>query len=866
MKKVVLLCFLWISFCTYGYSIVGAEVVFKQCHDEYILRNSQNKVICRIEPNGIISQHYFAKDKNGIFKELVASFVPDNSLVDTLGKQMYNTHALPLRYLMSEIVDEVCYDKHSCSLILSGYKDGIRFQQSIQLQDDNNVYNKIECTFPEYVNSIDYVLSSYVFNANNKPYFVHTPCLKFDNEESKQNRFRILSSAEQIIGDRAFHAPALIMQDGTYFAALYPDLEVINDCKVVSPDARRINWIGKNKFCVPEASERFTLPTALDFSINSNKTSRPLFSFGYADAIIGHHMHFNRPNDSTMVRHFYGNKLTFAYTLKIKADADVNTYQCISQEIWAKYGHKEFVKHPHLAMPFDEYYYIINNSIFNPKTNSPIAGYKNMGDWLEWEEKDEKMGGFRSAIDGWNCKMHNSLFWNNAREAIGFWYWGKRLHSASELEKARRIINWCLSAPQNKYGLFPILYDVQTKEWALQSSDPMKQLFSFFNSESSCYDVASMSKTGAYLLKYYLNCEKDKRIVDYLLPYGNWLITSIDDKGTVPAYVSKEMENSDILRYSAHSAASLWFLAELYNATKRIDFLEGAIKLAGFIEKEIIPMGKWIDFEQFFSCGSRPLFFERDVAQNQFAKGNLSLIWAAEGFAALHRATIKERFLKAGVACVDYLAFTQCSWNPHYIYTAYPFGGFGVDNADCTAFLDARQAEAVSPFIYFGKVLGRLDLLERAVAAARASVVLINHPRHVVNNIYRYPNIYPVGLGPENIDHEGVPQSAMRTHASWGEGSGVYTALAELLRNLGGIYINPQKNIILGVDGIKIKRVSVSNRKIDVEIESFLSSKYLKQPWSDAYNTNVLIEDGDGWVVNVNGVAIKGMNEMISVN
>ena len=860
--RIVILYFLWCGLGLYGYSMIKRETVFEQGRNEYILKNNQNKVICKKESNGIISQHYFARDNNDSFKEVVVSFSPDSNVIGKL----YDTRISSLRYLISEIVDEISYDKYSCSLVLSGNKCGVNFQQSIQLQDDNNIYCKIECTFPEYVNAIDYILSSYIFNASNRPSFVHTPCLKFDNNESKQNRFRILSSAEQVIGDRAFYAPALIMQDGNYFAALYPDLEVLNNNKVISSDARRVNWIGKNKFCIPEISERFTLPTALDYSITCEGVSGPLFSFGYTDAIIGHHMHFNRPNDSTMVRHFYGDKLIFAYTLKIKADADINAYQSISQEIWTKYGHKEFIRHPHLTMPFEEYYHIINNSIFCPRTNLPIDGYQNTGDWLEWDENGKQMGGFRSAVDGWNSKMHNSLFWNNAREAMGFWYWGKKLHSVSEIEKARRIINWCLSAPQNENGLFSILFDARTKEWALQSSDPMKQIFTFFNSQSSSYDIASMSKTGAYLLKYYLNCEKDERIIDYLVPYGNWLITSIDDKGTVPAYVSEKMEYSDILRNSAHSAASLWFLAELYNVTKRIKYLEGAIKLAGFIEKKIIPVGKWIDFEQFFSCGSRPLFFERDVEQNQFARGNLSVIWAAEGFAALHRATNSDRYLKDGTACIDYLAFTQCSWNPHYIYTAYPFGGFEVDNADCMTFLDARQAEAVSPFVYFGKVLGRLDLLERAIAAARASVVLINHQSHIVNNIYRYPNFYSMGLGPENIDHEGIPQSAMRTHAGWGEGSGIYTALAELLRNLGGMYINPQKNIILGIDGIKVKRVSVLNGVMDVEIDSFLSSKYLKQPWKGTYDVNVLIEDGDGWVVRVNGITMKGMNDIISVN
>ena len=133
----------------------------------------------------------------------------------------------------------------------------------------------------------------------------------------------------------------------------------------------------------------------------------------------------------------------------------------------------------------------------------------------------------------------------------------------------------------------------------------------------------------------------------------------------------------------------------------------------------VVRYRKWIDMEQYLSCGFKPLSFTRDRLQNQIARGNLCVIWAAEGFASLAEATGSDRYVKDGLRAVDYLVFTQCSWNPHYIYTAIPFGGFGVDNSDVTSFLDARQAETVKPLIWYAKKSGRQDLLERAVAAAR---------------------------------------------------------------------------------------------------------------------------------------------------
>lgn len=152
--RIVILYFLWCGLGLYGYSMIKRETVFEQGRNEYILKNNQNKVICKKESNGIISQHYFARDKNDSFKEIVVSFSPDSNVISKL----YDTRISSLRYLISEIVDEISYDKYSCSLVLSGNKCGVNFQQSIQLQGDNNIYCKIECTFPEYVNAIDYIV------------------------------------------------------------------------------------------------------------------------------------------------------------------------------------------------------------------------------------------------------------------------------------------------------------------------------------------------------------------------------------------------------------------------------------------------------------------------------------------------------------------------------------------------------------------------------------------------------------------------------------------------------------------------------------------------------------------------------------
>src|SRR5262249_15730673 len=152
---------------------------------------------------------------------------------------------------------------------------------------------------------------------------------------------------------------------------------------------------------------------------------------------------------------------------------------------------------------------------------------------------------------------------------------------------------------------------------------------------------------------------------------------------------------------------------------------------------EVLPNQRWRDIECYFSCGGKPLNF-RDEIQGMEPRGNLAMFWAADGFASLYEATRDKAYLEAGERVIDYVSLYQTVWAPHFIW-AYAFGGWASDNGDA-AWLNAHQAWIVGALAWYGKRLGRQDLLERSVAAARASVVLIHHPAHIDNDIYPFPN------------------------------------------------------------------------------------------------------------------------------
>jgi hypothetical protein len=815
-------------------------------------------------PEGMTVAQKFYAFGQGKWEAVAESFCPSKPIPPE-ATQLFNSSINPnYRYLVSEIVTGLEVernDSHEIVVRITGRKGTALVIERVKLEPGKRYFHvTVSADLGATPAKLDYLLSTFTFNLDHAPFFVHTPGLKFDNEDSKQNLFKLLSGKDQVIGDRAFHAPAVILQEKQLFFAVVPDLKSINANAVPSPDARRTLDIPRNIFSVPFDDDKYTMPTGLDLNVRTGLTEKPVVSFGYMDNIIAHHIHYQRVNDSTMVRTVGRSTLEYAFDLFAGADTPESTgYQQVARHQWEQYGHEVFLNRPHLAMPFEEYYRIVDSITFHPMHSKdidvPLAGYEDMGSWLEFDLNGLPVGGYRSAIPWWNDVMHNSVFWNNARDALGFHFWGMKLNNPKLLERAHRIINFCLSAQKNSQGLFSTLFNANTRAWGPGFTDPPHGKNEFFLRESESYDIPALSKTAAYLVDYYLNCEKDERIIDYLRSYADWLVRAIDERGAVPSYVTSKMEFSPILFHSAQPSASLWFLSLFAKATGEKKYTDGAKRIAEFLEREILPEAKWVDMEQYFSCGKKPLSFERDTWQHQIARGNLATIWACQGFAALYTATGDDRYLKMGEQAVDYTSFSQCVWEPHFIYTAFPFGGFTADNADNATMLDARQAEMVKPFVWYGKMLGRQDLLERGIAAARASVVLLNLPAHKANNIYRHTNIYPYGLGPENIDHEAHPQSAMRTHPGWGEGSGVFTGLADAYQALGGLYINYEKKMAVGVNGLRVTEAKFGKNVVMLKVESLLCGKFLKLPWDGAFNTSVII-DGSPEQVVLNGKRI----------
>ena len=586
------------------------------------------------------------------------------------------------------------------------------------------------------------------------PEFIHSPSAKKDDSRSGPAR-------DQVIGDHAFHSPAIILQQGSNFAALVPDLDLINRCSVISPDARRTMSVKRNQFSVPIEDDKYTMPTALDLNVKSGLTPEPIFTYGMMDFVVSHHMRYQRANDGSTIRRLSDNRVCYGFDLFVGANVPANAgYQEISQHLWKKYGHDYYVNHRHLAMPFEEYVNTIYDVVsrpMDPEVQAPVPGYPDHGAFLDFELNGKPVGGLVSPLGvlGFGDALWNFEFWNNVRDAAGMHYWGTKLKKPELVDRAQRIVNLALEAPQNTEGFFCLVYLAARQKWMTSTLGPSPNITSIFAGgkilpdSKQVYSVPAMSKTAAYMLEYYLRCDQDPRIVEYLSRYADGLLARIDERGCIASYYTPDMEPVDALQYSAQPAASMWFLAELFNVTNKKEYRNGSEAIAGYLMREILPTQSWVDLEPYYSCGQCSTDFVRDDEQALPIRGNLSTYWPTNRFAALFRAPENEAYLHAGEQAVDYVSFSQACWNPHYVYTAIPFGGFTVDNVDTATWMDARQCEMVEPFLWYGLKLGRRDLIERGIAAARASTVLINHPRHKQNDIHRHSNIYGFGLGPE---------------------------------------------------------------------------------------------------------------------
>lgn len=174
------------------------------CKQDYQELSNQKVRVKTPSVDGSLLQEFYAAGENGW--ELIVNTKNNSKYAQMpLYDADYNKGS---RYLMSNI--KVRSIKKRDKRIIGELNDAV-INISISLgEGDEHFHIAVESNFSDRNAKVEYVLSDFLFHSNaSRPEFVHTPALKFQEED--------------IIGDRAFWTPAIIMQQGSNFVALVPD-------------------------------------------------------------------------------------------------------------------------------------------------------------------------------------------------------------------------------------------------------------------------------------------------------------------------------------------------------------------------------------------------------------------------------------------------------------------------------------------------------------------------------------------------------------------------------------------------------------------------------------------------------------------
>ena len=324
------------------------------------------------------------------------------------------------------------------------------------------------------------------------------------------------------------------------------------------------------------------------------------------------------------------------------------------------------------------------------------------------------------------------------------------------------------------------------------------------------------------------------------------------------------------LDFNAHGGIHLQALADYaklpaHSSSERAPYEAAARAVAQQLMRDILPTQRWADVETFYSCSNKPESAYDNFTQ-QPPRNTLSTGWAVDGLTSMYELTGERQYLSAAEEAADYASLYQATYEPMYLERpklAHVFGGMRSQNTDAE-WLDMRQAVVSEGFIRLGNASGRQDLMERGVAAARASLSLITEERTQAND-YPIPNLDASSgrphvaefLEPENVDHEGLPQLPARSGPDWGEVGGL-AAIAFARHRFGGAFMDAARGLCIGIDGVTLDGCAVieGSSTLTMQLRSLMAADSLERPWKTLFGVTLKIhglEASKTWRLQVSG-------------
>ncbi|WP_157557852.1 hypothetical protein [Niabella aurantiaca] len=520
--------------------------------------------------------------------------------------------------------------------------------------------------------------------------------------------------SNHVIAQHVFRAPALIVTDASQMLTVIPDLDLLQKGSAV--------------------------PWYMDMDARENR-----LVLGMGETAIKEHVLFTRKPGAVFPKGRVS--IGFYCIVSDQQEAIRNPFQQAVSFLWKKWGSPLFRKGEPLQHAGLEPY-VKQTYEWAFKNWRPAV-------WQEFELDGKKLGApvfivnttqspnykgipnQREFLSIWNQAWFNSL-----RSAQGLYRYAGRTGNDSLMRYALQTKELALSFPQHD-GIFPSVIATEMEEvtvdgkkyrgskgwgtryWGNSNRNPYT-----WDARKAPYHIADMSFTAYWMLVWYDELEKDKRLLQYAQRYADALIGLQDARGFFPAWLGlDDLKPLQHLNQSPETSISITFLLKLYVLTGDPRYRSSAVKAMHAVMEDIVPEGRWEDFETYWSCsriGAADWVGRKIPRNNMYKQNSFSIFWTAQALLEMFQITKEKNYLVAGQRVLDELLLWQAVWQPPYMAVR-TLGGFGVMNGDAE-WNDSRQSLFAELIIRYGTLLRRPDYRQRGIAALNASFVMMYTP------------------------------------------------------------------------------------------------------------------------------------------
>ena len=612
------------------------------------------------------------------------------------------------------------------------------------------------------------------------------------------------------IAQHVFRSPAIIASKGRDTLVMVPDIDL----------------------CGKDAST----PWFMDYDARKNK-----IWLGMSKTNIWTHVGYRRASGMVLP----AGEITLGFYVTAYADENEvhNPWEKVSGFFWERYARPLYQQGQPVSAPLDRYVEHTYNWAFDSWKESV---------WQEFEIDGKRVGAPQFIVNfsqspnypgQWQQREFLSI-WNQAwfsslRSASGLARWAQKTNNADLLEKANLTKELALAAPF-KEGIFSSVIGTDTIAVEIDGEKvfrPKGWDESYWTNSNRCpsnhgisarwYHVLDASWTSFLMLRWHEEIEADPCLLDFCITYADYLLTLQDAEGYFPGWLHPDtLEPAEIMAQTPETSMSVTFLLKLTEITKDEKYSDAALKAMDVVIREVIPQGRWEDFETYWSCcgyGNQDHVGKKHGRNDMFKQNTFSMYWTAEALLEAYRTTGRKDYLQWGRRTLDELSMAQQVWQPPFIYVP-ALGGFGVMNFD-GEWNDSRQTLFAELFMDYYTETGDKDLFERGICALKAGFIMMYCPENAKvkklwEKVYTFFGPEDYGFTMENYGHIGAtsPEGGGMgsfTIYDWGNGA-ASEARNRIYDHYGDVYIDRNRKQCFGVDSVSAefngRKVTLENR------------------------------------------------------